>query len=165
MKHTIITITEEMFDQLEKLADQLWHESYGKLLSAGQITYMLQQFQCRSAFERQMREGYIYRGLVIDDNLVGYTGTQKQDDRIFLSKLYLSKKYHGLGLGKALLEDCIFLYPECKAIYLTVNKYNPSYQIYRHLGFEAIDSVVTDIGEGYVMDDYIMQRKLLNKVK
>jgi len=46
-----------------------------------------------------------------------------------------------------------------------VNKYNPSYDIYRHLGFEVIDSVVTDIGEGYVMDDYIMQRKLLNKVK
>ena len=66
-------------------------------------------------------------------------------------------------MGKALLEDCISLYPECKAIYLTVNKYNPSYQIYRHLGVEAIDSVVTDIGEGYVMDDYIMQRKLLNK--
>ena len=165
MKHTIITITEEMFDQLEKLADQLWHESYGELLSAGQITYMLQQFQCRKAFERQSREGYIYRGLVIEGNLVGYTGSQKQDDRIFLSKLYLSKKYHGLGLGKALLEDCISLYPECKAIYLTVNKYNPSYQKYRHLGFEVIDSVVTDIGEGYVMDDYIMQRKLLNKVK
>ena len=102
MKHTIITITEEMFDQLEKLADQLWHESYGELLSAGQITYMLQQFQCRKAFERQSREGYIYRGLVIEGNLVGYTGSQKQDDRIFLSKLYLSKKYHGLGLGKAL---------------------------------------------------------------
>ena len=44
MKYTIITITEEMFDQLEKLADQLWHESYGELLSAGQITTCCSSF-------------------------------------------------------------------------------------------------------------------------
>ena len=162
MKYSLITISEEMFDQLEELADKLWHESYGELLSEEQITYMLGQFQCRKAFEKQTRDGYIYRGLVIEDRLVGYTGSQKQKDRIFLSKLYLSKEYHGLGLGRVLLEDCISLYPECRAIYLTVNKYNPSYHIYRHLGFEVIDSVVTDIGEGFVMDDYVMQRELTN---
>ncbi len=165
MKYALVTVNENMFDRLEKLADQLWHESYGKLLSEQQITYMLQQFQCRKAFEKQCAEGYIYRGVMIDGELVGYCGSQKQGDRIFLSKLYLSGKYHGLGLGKVLLEDCISLYPDCSSVYLTVNKHNPSYDIYRHLGFEVIDSVVTDIGEGFVMDDYIMQRELLKEVK
>ena len=143
MKYDIITVTEDMFPQLEKLADKLWHESYGELLSPEQITYMLEQFQCEKAFRKQTSEGYIYRGLFIDGEMVGYTGSQKQDDRIFLSKLYLSKQY-----------------PECDKIYLTVNKYNPSYEIYKHLGFEVIDSVVTDIGKGFVMDDYVMQRHL-----
>ena len=47
---------------------------------------------------------------------------------------------------------------DSKKIYLTVNKGNtPSYQIYLHLGFKVIDSVVNDIGHGYVMDDYIME--------
>ena len=160
MKYDIITVTEEMFPQLEKLADKLWHESYGELLSPQQITYMLQQFQCEKAFVRQSSEGYIYRGLIIDGEMVGYTGSQKQGERIFLSKLYLSKRYHGLGLGRKMMEDVIGLYPECDKIYLTVNKYNPSYEIYRHMGFEVIDSVVTDIGQGFVMDDYVMQRHL-----
>ena len=160
MKYDIITITADMFPQLEMLADQLWHESYGELLSPEQITYMLEQFQCEKAFTRQTSDGYIYRGLFIDGELVGYTGSQKQEDRIFLSKLYLSKRYQGLGLGRKMMEDVIGLYPECDKIYLTVNKYNPSYEIYRHLGFEVIDSVVTDIGQGFVMDDYVMQRHL-----
>ncbi len=48
-----------------------------------------------------------------------------------------------------------------KKIYLTVNKGNtPSYKIYLHLGFKVIDSVVNDIGQGYVMDDYIMEYTL-----
>ncbi len=55
------------------------------------------------------------------------------------------------------------LYPECSSVYLTVNKNNSSYNIYRHLGFEVIDSVVTDIGEGFVMDDYVMERRLMRK--
>ena len=47
------------------------------------------------------------------------------------------------------------------SVYLTVNKYNTgSIEVYRHLGFEIADSAVTDIGNGYVMDDYIMQREL-----
>ena len=45
-----------------------------------------------------------------------------------------------------------------KAVYLTVNKHNDdTISIYSHLGFEVIDSVVSDIGSGFVMDDYIMQ--------
>ena len=48
-----------------------------------------------------------------------------------------------------------------KRIYLSVNKHNtPSYEVYLHLGFKVIDAVVTDIGGGFVMDDYIMEYRL-----
>lgn len=44
-------------------------------------------------------------------------------------------------------------------IYLTVNKHNThAVEVYRHFGFYQIDAVVTDIGGGYVMDDYILQK-------
>ena len=161
MKYLITTIKEDSYEELEHVADVIWHESYKDLLSQSQIDYMLKKFLSTETFRKQAEEGYIYRGLFIDGELVGFTGSQKHGDRIFLSKLYLLNKYHGQGLGKALINDCINLYPECTSIYLTVNKYNSSYNMYRHLGFEVIDSVVTDIGEGFVMDDYVMQRRLM----
>lgn len=163
MKYQITTIKEEKFEELAEIADVIWHQCYRELLSGKQIDYMLGKFLSVEAFRRQAEEGYIYRGLFIDDELVGFTGSQKQGDRIFLSKLYLLEKYHGLGLGKTMIDDCISLYPECSFVYLTVNKYNSSYNMYRHLGFEVIDSVVTDIGEGFVMDDYVMQRHLMRQ--
>ena len=48
----------------------------------------------------------------------------------------------------------------CKSISLTVNKYNTdSIKAYEKMGFEKIDSVVMDIGNGYVMDDYVMKKE------
>ena len=156
----IVTACHEDLEKLEELASFVWHESYEELLGKDQVEYMLGRFQNRGAFEKQLSEGYVYRICLIDEEMAGYTASVLENDRIFLSKLYLKKKYHGRGIGKALVEDVIALYPEAKAIYLTVNKYNPSYHIYRHLGFRVIDSVCTDIGEGYFMDDYVMQRDL-----
>jgi len=43
-------------------------------------------------------------------------------------------------------------------IQLTVNKGNSgSISVYEHWGFVTVDSVVTDIGCGFVMDDYVME--------
>ena len=79
---------------------------------------------------------------------------------MFLSKLYVKLEYRGNGLSKLMLENIRQFASEnnLKAVYLTVNKHNDdTISIYRHLGFEVIDSVVSDIGSGFVMDDYIMQ--------
>ena len=158
MKEFVIRKVEEKeLQELAVLADKLWHQAYGNLLSPGQIDYMVQKFQSVEAFKQQLAQGYTYLGVFSDGVLKGYAGSVVHEDRIFLSKLYLDKSVQKKGLSRRLMEKTAKLYPELRSIYLTVNKYNPSYNIYRHLGFKVIDSVVTDIGEGYVMDDYVMQ--------
>ena len=47
----------------------------------------------------------------------------------------------------------------CKIIYLTVNKYNTnSIMAYQKTGFVKTEELVIDIGNGYVMDDYRMEK-------
>ena len=47
-------------------------------------------------------------------------------------------------------------------IRLTVNKKNTgSILVYEKMGFQNMASVVTEIGEGYVMDDFVMEKKIL----
>ena len=157
----IKTIPAEEIDQLEQTAYRLWHQSYDDLLPAGQVDYMLHKFQSAPAMLNQQDEGYIYRGVYDGEELVGYTASLPQEERIFLSKLYLDKAYQGSGWGRKMIEDVFDLYEDMDTMYLTVNKYNPTFVIYRHLGFEVIDSVVTDIGQGFVMDDYVMQKVLV----
>ena len=46
-------------------------------------------------------------------------------------------------------------------IRLTVNKGNThAVQVYEHYGFRTVEKVKTDIGSGYVMDDFIMVKEL-----
>jgi ribosomal protein S18 acetylase RimI-like enzyme len=44
-----------------------------------------------------------------------------------------------------------------KAIFLNVNKQNHAIHFYTKLGFTKVKDEVIDIGEGYVMDDYVME--------
>ena len=156
----IVTATYSDLEKLEQMACFIWRESYTQLLGENQVEYMLGRFQNAAAFRQQMSENYVYRILYDDGEMIGYIASLSEGGRIFLSKLYLKNAYHGRGLGKLMIEDVIGLYPEARAIWLTVNKHNPSYYIYGHLGFKTVDSVCTDIGEGYFMDDYVMQREL-----
>lgn len=153
------TVREEEITQLSRLAHEIWHECFISIISYEQIEYMASLFLSPEAISENIRHGYIYRVLKDEEKMFGFTASVKEDGRIFLSKLYLLKDYRGKGYGRMLVEDVISLYDEDE-IYLTVNKYNPAYDLYLHLGFEVTDSVVTDIGGGFVMDDYIMSKKI-----
>ncbi len=96
--------------------------------------------------------------------IVGYTGGHGEEDgRFFISKIYLVKDQRGKGLCS---ETIRFYEALCRdrglrAMYLTVNKHNDlGIRAYKGKGFEVIDAVETNIGEGFVMDDYILEKKL-----
>ena len=98
--------------------------------------------------------------------IVGYTGGHVEADtnRFFISKIYLLKEHRGEGLCSATIRFYERLARErgLDALYLTVNKHNEmAIRAYKAKGFEVIDAVETDIGDGYVMDDYIMEKKLV----
>lgn len=148
------------------LAAPIWQEHYGDLLGSEQVTYMVDQFQSVPAISRQIAEqGYRYFLILDDGRPVGFTGIQVTGNRLFLSKLYLQKESRGKGLASQVLA---FLLDLCRreglvSVWLTVNKQNASSQeIYRHWGFAVVSSQVADIGNGYVMDDYIMERAVEN---
>ena len=164
---TLIQVkTDEQLKILAKKANIVWHEFFPCILTEGQIDYMVEKFQSYDAMKNQMEnEGYEYYFITADDKILGYTGIKKEagNEKLFLSKLYLLKENRGKGYASAAFE---FLIKYCKdnglkSIYLTVNKQNEhTIAVYQNKGFEVIDTQVADIGNGYVMDDYIMEMKV-----
>lgn len=154
--------TDEQVKICAAIADEIWHEWFPSILSAEQIDYMVEKFQSEAAMKEQMSEkGYQYYYIHRNGVHMGYTAIQPQEDgRLFLSKVYLKKEYRGKGYANAVFE---FLKDYCrrnglKAIWLTVNKHNESSMaVYEKKGFKVIGEDVTDIGNGYVMDDYFYQ--------
>ena len=147
---------------IETLAKEIWTQHYLSIIGIGQIDYMLDKFQSESAISHDIECGYTYLIAYFDGTPCGYSAV-KQDNGVFLSKFYVMKAYRGKGIGKAMMRT-IAAYAEEHSegrIWLTCNKHNSaSLGIYEKLGFKAIDSIVTDIGGGFVMDDYVLEKDL-----
>lgn len=147
--------------EFAKLASEIWHEYWTVLLSPEQIDYMVEKFQSENAVTRQIeQENYTYFYILENGEKAGYIGLSEKNDYLFLSKLYLKKDFRHKGLGTKAFE---FIKDFARnsgfdKIVLTVNKYNSNtIKAYEKWGFKSVDAVVTDIGGGFVMDDFIME--------
>jgi len=147
---------------IESLADEIWTQHYEPIIGIKQVDYMLGKYQSYKAILHQMAEGYAYYISKYDEVPCGYCSI-KIDNGIFLSKFYVKQSHRGLGLGRAMIET-IMEYAAThkeKRIWLTCNKHNSNtLAAYKKLGFNIIDDVVTDIGNGFVMDDYVLEKRL-----
>lgn len=150
--------------KISELAHIIWREHYSAILSPQQIEYMLEKFQTPEAMQKAAADGYGYYIIKRLGVPIGYIGLKLNEPqgKLFLSKLYILSDYRGNGYARDALmqlEDMCRKNRLC-AIWLTVNKYNPSYEAYKKMGFNTIKEAVTDIGGGFVMDDYIMEKEV-----
>lgn len=149
---------------IEKLAKMIWREHYTPIIGPNQVEYMLANFQSVAVMQEQIDNGYNYYLMIYCGEPVGYLATRKDADALFLSKIYVLKDYRGKGIAGTTMD---FVVSESKKaglglIRLTVNKNNTgSIHAYEKMGFQNMGSVVTEIGEGYVMDDFVMEKKIL----
>ncbi len=144
---------------VEALALPIWREHYAPIIGETHVEYMLHQFQAAHAIEEQMREGAQYFLLQINEGEnAGYLSIYYRPDELFLSKFYLLRIHRGKGFARAALEfvKTLARSRDLGRITLTVHKQNPSVKVYQALGFKILEPVVTDIGGGFVMDDYRM---------
>lgn len=152
--------------RLEKLAHEIWNQHFVPIIGQAQVDYMLGKFQSFEPMKNQLNEGMNYYLLDVDGDDAAYCGFKKDGERVFLSKLYVKLEYRRRGLSRILL-DKVLSFAESNnlhAVYLTVNKHNDNtIAVYKHIGFEITDSVVSDIGNGFVMDDYIMQFEIVQE--
>lgn len=156
--------TKDQINRTAVIADEIWHEWFPRILSAEQIDYMVEKIQSAEAITKQIeKENYRYFIIGKGENSIGYTAIKPDGDSLFLSKIYIKKEYRGNGYSKEVFE---FLKNICReenfsSIWLTVNKYNESsINVYKKCGFELFGEDVTDIGGGYVMDDYFFRLTL-----
>ena len=151
---------------IANLAEIIWHQHFTPIIGEDQVVYMLDKFQSPLALQNQItQEGYEYFQLIHSGTLAGYMGVHQEESALFLSKFYIKKDFRGQHLAT---EAFHFLVQLCRnrhlnKIWLTCNKYNSNtLAIYKHLGFLITDQQTADIGNGFVMDDYILTYEITN---
>lgn len=159
-------LTEADFATVAELGDTIWRAHYSKLISMAQIEYML-----AGRYSPERLSAYVHAGdrwlhiLWLADRPVGYCSyaLTPQPAELKLEQLYLLPELHGRGLGRLMLAhvEAEARRLGCDTIMLTVNKGNASsIAVYDRAGFTVRESAVFDIGNGYVMDDYVMEKRI-----
>lgn len=144
------------------LAQQIWPETYGAILSPEQLRYMLQLIYSPASLRRQMiGEQQQFLVMEQDEEALGFASWSTTDDpEVFkLHKLYVLTNRQGKGLGRTLLQ---FILDEirplgARRLRLNVNRHNTARQFYERIGFTVAGEEDIDIGRGYFMNDYIME--------
>ena len=165
--HTAISKVqrEEEVAAVARLAEEIWREHFTPIIGAEQVVYMLDKFQSAKAISSQLDSGTEYYMASVDELPVGYTALipDESSSKLMISKLYVRRDRRGSGIGGDLLK---FIESECEKrkftyLWLTVNRFNDGpIQWYCRQGFYKVDEVKKDIGGGFYMDDYIMEKNL-----
>ena len=146
------------------LAQIIWNEWFPSIISQEQVNYMVEKFQSMPAIDKAIEEeGYQYFLEVLGDTPIGYMGVKEQEDALLLSKLYLMKPFRGQRRSNVFFEKAEEIAREKgkDKVRLFVNRYNyNSVRVYLRRGFRIVKEEKTDIGGGFICDDYVMEKEL-----
>jgi len=147
------------------LAYQIWPITYKDILTLDQLQYMLNLIYSPASLRKQMTVlQHQFLLAEIDDEPVGFASYSKIDkpSTYKLQKLYVRTDIQGKGLGKTLLEYVEETVKDAgaKNLHLNVNRFNKARSFYEKMGFVVIKEEDVDIGNGYLMNDFVMEKML-----
>ncbi len=156
----------ETISSIQQLAEITWKVAYSSIISPSQMKYMLDLFYSESSLQKQMQEGQQFIAASENEQTVGfasYSPKSTREPNVYrLHKIYIDPNQQGKGIGKLLID---FIIADIKPnnatnLELNVNRHNKALHFYEKLGFKIIKEEDIDIGEGYFMNDYVMNLTL-----
>lgn len=150
----------EDISTIAKLAEKIWKEYYPSVISYAQIEYMLFKMYSPDSLYRQIEQlSHQYFLMYADDQAIGYYSVEPRPGECFIHKFYIDASIHGKGIGSILMEHLLTTHT-CDSYLLQVNRKNiKAINFYFRHGFRIKKWEDIDIGGGFYMEDFIMERK------
>lgn len=156
-------ITADELIEVRKIAEITWPVAFGEILSKEQLSYMMEMMYSETALLTQLQnnhEFYLFTEHAIPIGFMGIEPNYKAQSELKIHKLYILPNQQGKGIGEKLI-----LYAQMRAkdlklnkLTLNVNRFNKAINFYEKLGFENVKSEDIEIGNGYLMEDYVMEK-------
>ncbi len=165
-KIELIEAKDEELYELAELAKVIWHDHYTSIIGKEQIEYMLDKFYSKTALIQQKKEGQQFSFVLQKGNKIGFIATSfKSECECFIHKFYLKTDHQSKSIGSLVMNKIkqTFRTSNCETFIfrLTVNRQNyKAINFYFKNGFKIESVADFDIGNGYLMNDFIMVSKM-----
>jgi RimJ/RimL family protein N-acetyltransferase len=152
--------------EIQRLAQDIWPNAFREILAPEQIEYMMNWMYNTEQLQREINVDHIqYDRIFVGEICCGYVAYGPGENKtVKLHKVYIHPDRQRQGLGRAALHRVSEYARQHRfgRIVLRVNRHNQrAIQAYLKYGFTVRGEDVADIGNGYVMDDFIMEYALV----
>jgi ribosomal protein S18 acetylase RimI-like enzyme len=162
----ILPNSENDFQTIRNIAEIVWPVTYSAILSDAQLAYMFDMMYTVDSLQNQVVERK-HRFIIAYENEIplgfaSYEFDCEKTNKTKVHKIYILPNRQGKGIGINVMD---YISNEAKknnetAVYLNVNRFNNAKLFYEKLGFKIVKEVDIEIGNGYLMEDYIMEKSL-----
>ncbi len=161
----IIETSSQDLPVIRQLAAQTFYPTYLPNQPKDKVEYLYNRMYSMSSLTEQMKNGQRF---ILAKDKTGYLGfasyeiNYKNLPVTKIHKIYVLPSAQGKGVGKELVNyiSNIAKQNKCEAILLDVYRHNPAIQFYEKMGFKKVAEQITDVGNGFVMDDFVMERNV-----
>jgi ribosomal protein S18 acetylase RimI-like enzyme len=151
---------------VKRLAHEIWPDTYESIVGKEQLGYMLNLIYDEAALQNQLQnQHHTFLMVELDGEPVGFASYSTIAEGISkLHKIYVHQRTQGKGIGKMLIDfiNDQLQSQHIKKLRLNVNRHNKARFFYEKLGFAIIGEEDIDIGNGYFMNDYVMEKPIYN---
>ncbi|MCW4470163.1 GNAT family N-acetyltransferase [Flavobacterium sp. MFBS3-15] len=156
----------EDYNIIREIADRTWYTTYLSILSSEQLDYMLEMMYSPAAFSEQILiKNHHFLLASENGNILGFASYELNyyTETAKVHKLYVVPEAQGKGVGQKLLSviEKEALKNNNDKIVLNVNRFNKAVNFYKKAGFEKAGEEDINIGNGYLMEDFIMKKELV----
>lgn len=150
---------------IQRIAYETWPIAYKEILSTSQLGYMLDAMYSQAALADQFQIKNHQFLLSYEKEIpFGFASYSKlsEDGLYKLHKLYVLPEKQSKGHGKFLIDYIInnIKTKSNQRLCLNVNRNNNAVQFYLKQGFVIKKEEDIDIGNGYFMNDYVMEKRV-----
>lgn len=170
----IIEANKSQLPLIAELAYAIWPVAYSEILSKQQLTYMLAKFYSLEALTEQLeKRNHVFLLIEENERFVGFASYESnildeslnqevQIKKTKIHKIYVLPETQGKGFGVQLINEIETRAKDLQndILFLNVNRFNKAQHFYKKLGFEIAYEEDIEIGNGYLMEDFVMEKKL-----
>ena len=148
------------------LAGNIWPSAYGTILSKEQLSYMLNLMYSIETLEKSFDKGNEFYCAFDNDFPLGFLELEfsnEDPNTVKLQKIYVLPSEQNKGIGKKFLQLALLRAKNRGAsnVILQVNRANKAVGFYLKNNFSIITEEDFPIGNGYYMNDYVMEKTLI----
>lgn len=151
---------------IRQLAQQVFYFTYVPLQPKEKVDFLFKLMYSESSLKEQM-EKKNHKFLLANDETghLGYASYEtnyKNPGKTKIHKIYIMPAAQGKGVGKELVNHMGSIARQNKntIVLLDVYRHNPAVQFYEKMGFKKVGEQITEVGNGFVMDDLVMEKNI-----